>query len=341
MTDFKLKTLSALNLLWLVPVAAALFVWAARRRVRALRAFAEAGIAQRLTAGVSRGRRVVKAALFLLAMAALVVGLARPSWDPHTERVARLGRDVVFVLDCSRSMCAEDLKPNRLERAKLLIRDVVESLRGDRVALVLFAGKAVVKCPLTLDHGFLPMVLDRAGPDSVSRGGTLVGDAVRKVLDDVLDDRTKGDKDIILLTDGEDHGSFPPDAAEKASKRGVRILAIGLGDDRQGSRIPIEREDGGRDYLQHDGKEVRSRLDSATLLKMANLTGGGYVEIGPNCTANVAEEYRKLVEGAARREVGSEKLRRYPEKQQVFLGFCLLVLACEAVLGERKRRVTP
>ena len=335
--DIRFNNLASLNLLWLLPVALALFAYAFHMRSKALRAFAEASLLDRINVNASRPRQVWRAFLALLAMAFMVVGLARPAWNPRPEKVERFGRDLVFLLDCSRSMLAQDLKPNRLERAKLMVREVIDRLQGDRAGLIVFAGNAVVKCPLTLDYGFFRMMLEQVGPDSVSRGGTMIGDSIRKALDELFDDRDKDYKDIILITDGEDHDSFAVDAAKKADERGVRIVAVGLGDDRQGSRIPVTRKDGSKGFLEHEGRQVWSKLDADTLRKMVNVSRGGYLQVVPGTTCDLAEEYAKLTAGSARRKVASKTIKRYQEKFQIFLGFALVLLGVESLTSERKR----
>jgi Ca-activated chloride channel family protein len=231
-----------LNLLWVILLLVGAYLHAAACRRKAIERFIVAGLLSRITVSVRPIRRFWKAALVLLTLASVVLALSRPGWNQKPKRVETQGRDVVFLLDVSRSMLAEDLAPNRLERAKLMISDCAEQLQGDRVALVAFAGNAVVKCPLTLDYGFFRLALDDTFTDSVGRGGTMIGDAIRKTLSDLLKDRSGRHTDIILITDGGDQGSFPVEAAQVAGERGVRIIAIGLGDEKDGSPIPLPEE---------------------------------------------------------------------------------------------------
>jgi Ca-activated chloride channel family protein len=326
-----------LHALWLLPVAAAVYAYAFHRKDAALRALIrEARLRPVMAASASRGRQIVKATLVLAALGLLVVALARPRWNPQPEQLRRMGRDVVFLVDVSRSMLAEDLAPNRLERAKIAIRDALNVLRGDRVALVAFAGSSVVKCPLTLDYGFFRMALEDLSTESVSRGGTLIGDAIRKAIEEVFDDRERQFKDIVLITDGEDHDSFPVRAAEKAGEGGVRLIAIGLGDENEGKRIPVTDASGRRTFLTHEGKEVWSRLDAETLRRAALASRGGkYVNVA---TGNIELDriYATLIREAERREVESKSVVRYDEKYQLFLFAALAALLLEAFIGERK-----
>ena len=341
MSDFRFGDAAMLHVLWLLPVLAVLMLYAARRRRRALLRFVEAGLLARSggDALADPARRVLKAALLLAALGCLIVALARPAWDQVQEEVVQRGRDVVFVLDVSRSMLAQDLPPNRLERAKLAIRDTVDQLQGDRVALAVFAGTTVVKCPLTLDYGFFRMALADVSPYSVSRGGTLVGDAVRKVVSDVFDQQRSNYRDIVLITDGEDHESFPVEAAAQAGEQGARLIAIGLGDERVGQRIPVVRGQAGaaapKTFLQHQGQEVWSRLDAATLRKMADATPGGvYLNVATGAV-DLGEVYLRLIASAEGQEVGSQILERVEEKFQIFLVVCVLLLFLDIALRER------
>lgn len=342
MTDFQFGNVTMLHGLWLVPGLALLMLYASRRRRQALRRFVHDALLARVQ-GASRpdpARRVLKGTLVLGAVALLVVALARPAWNEVVRDVTQRGRDVVFLLDVSRSMLAEDLPPNRLERAKLAIVDAVDRLDSDRVALAVFAGSTVVKCPLTLDYGFFRMALDDATPLSVTRGGSLIGDGLRTVLNDVFDGKRSNHRDVVLITDGEDHESFPVEAAAEAGELGVRLIAIGLGDERVGHRIPVVADASGgsaasqRSFLQHQGQEVWSRLDADTLRKMADSTPGGrYLNVATGAI-DFGTVYRRLIATAEGREIGSRTIGTRDEKFQIFLAICLLLLALEIALLE-------
>ena len=334
----RLHSVEMLYLFWLLPLLLALFVYAAQRRRRALAAFIDTQLLSQLSVSVSHARRRWKAAAILTASALTVVALTRPGWNPKPKTIERQGRDVVFIVDVSKSMLAEDLAPNRLERAKLEIRDCIEQLQGDRVGLIAFAGTAAVKCPLTLDYGFFRMMLEGISTDSIARGGTLIGDALRKAMDEVFDDQQKKYKDVILITDGEDHDSFPVQAAEQAGEQGIRIIAIGLGDENEGRRIPVTDAGGRKTFLKHDGQEVWSKLDGETLLKMVNATDGGkYLPVATGAI-DLGEVYMKLVASAEKKELESKTVKRYEEKFQVFLSMAFGLLCLEAAVSDRRRR---
>ncbi len=323
--------------LWMLPPAALIAAWGLHRRRVLLRRLAETPLLPALAASTSLARASVKALLMLAALGAVVFALARPQWDQKPQEVRRLGRDVCFVLDVSRSMLAEDLAPNRLERAKIWVRDALAAMKGDRVALVAFAGSAVVKCPLTHDYGFARLALDDLSPDSVLRGGTLIGDAIRLATREVFDTDEASHKDLILITDGEDMESFPVEAARAAGETGIRILAIGIGDESAGSPIPITDEFGRRTHLTHEGEEVRTRLDAATLRQVALATRDGqYLNVATG-TIELDRVYERLIRQAPQRDMDSSAAVRYEERFQLFVGLGLALLFLEGLISGRRR----
>jgi len=306
--------------LWLVPLVAGLFIYAAIQRKQAIKAFG-AGAAL-----VSRKREAFGG---YAAVALVVLALARPAWDVQEEALQESGRDVIFLLDVSRSMLAEDLYPNRLESAKTAMLDCVESLSGDRVGLVLFAGSAEIRCPLTVDYDYFRMALRQASPESVAAGGTMIGHAIERTIDKLIDPEKAGLQDIILITDGEDmvDGSDEIISARLLGEAGARLIAIGLGDRVRGSRISMEDEEAGtRSFMKHGNREVWTKLHSETLRKMAAaVPGGTYFEVanGPFDLKNI---YRQVMEHAERTSTDTQTMERYEEKFPLFLGAAIFVL---------------
>jgi Ca-activated chloride channel family protein len=337
MTGIKLHNIYMLHLLWVIPFIAGLFIYGWQKRRKAIMLFIDTELLDRIRISVVYSRRYLKAVLIIISLLFIIFSLTRPSWNPRPEKIERRGRDVVFLLDVSRSMLAEDLIPNRLERAKLAIQDCVDQLKGDRVALIAFAGTAAIKCPLTHDYVFFRMMLENISHESIARGGTMLGDAVRLVTMDVFDDQVKEYKDIILITDGEDHDSFPVEAAKKAGERGIRLIAIGLGDENEGKRVPVTNEEGKKVFLKYKGKEVWSKLDADTLRRMVNVTPGGkYFNVSTG-TMDLGTVYRQLIASAEQKELESETIKRYEEKFQIFLALGLFLLFFEYILSERKK----
>ncbi|MBX3352486.1 MAG: VWA domain-containing protein [Phycisphaeraceae bacterium] len=325
----------ALTLLW--GVAALAFVVAAGLRARrsSLRAFASRSMLREVVRGGSTSAAGLRAACALAALALACVSLARPAWGEKERQVTRTGRDVVFVVDVSRSMLARDLTPNRLERAKLSIRDAMRVIQGDRVGLVAFAGSASVRCPLTYDHGFFRLALDEISPRSVARGGTMIGDAIRVTMDTLFSDDTDArTRDIILITDGEDQGSFPIEAAQEAGARGVRIIAIGLGSE-YGAPVPTDDPRTGQ-YMRAQGEVVTSRLVSDTLERVAAATPGGvYLEVGTG-VLDLDEIYAQLIRSADQREFETAEALSAIERFQWFLLPALGLLVIELFVKGRR-----
>ena len=332
------QSLDMLYLLWVLPLFVLVFMYAGYSRRKAMDKFADSGMQEQLLASVNPVRRRWKQFAIVIALSFVVIGLARPSWNPVAREVTRRGRDVVFVLDVSRSMLADDLLPNRLERAKIAIGDCIDVLEGDRVALVVFAGTAIVRCPLTVDYGFFRMMLSDVECRSVGKGGTKIGDALRLVMNDVFDNQDKQFKDVVLITDGEDQDSFAKEAAEALGKASIRLIAIGLGDEVKGTPIMVTNEDGTKDFIKHNGEIVRSRLDGATLREMVSKTPGGrYL---PVVTGNfdLGSIYRSLIASAEKHFIESETIERYEEKFQIFLFVAAIILAIEPFVSIRRRR---
>lgn len=334
MSDIHFTDIKMFLLLWLLPLLLLLFFYAAGRRKKSLAAFVGPDILQKFPVKPASAKRGKRFFLFCLAVSFIILALTRPAWNLTETTVKQSGRDVVFMIDVSKSMLATDLKPNRLERAKLAINDCVEKIQGDRVALVAFAGSTTIKCPLTQDYGFFLMMLDAITPTTVGKGGTLIGDALRTTYDQVFDNQEKQFKDIILITDGEDHESFPVQAAEVLGKAGIRLLIIGLGDENEGQRIPVTTNDGETTFLKYNGQEIWTKLDGDTLRKMANATPGGrYLPVATG-TVDLGEVYLDLIASADKKELESKTIKRYEEKFQIFLATAIFLLFLEGLVGK-------
>jgi Ca-activated chloride channel family protein len=260
----------------------ALLAYLELRQPRQLSRFLSAVMQLRLAQRLSRGRRLLRLCLLLLALGSGSLALLRPQTPGELETVSstQVSADVMVVLDVSRSMLAEDAAPSRLLRAKAEIYDLLSKLKGHRVGLVAFAGRAQVLCPLTPDYGFFRVVLERTDPRSVGRGGTRIGDGLRTALD-AFGQGGSSARLILLITDGEDMDSYPVEAAKEVRKAGVRVVAIGFGDER-GSEITLtDPTTGARSLLvDRQGQVVRSRLDGKTLREIALATDGAYIPAG-------------------------------------------------------------
>jgi Ca-activated chloride channel family protein len=331
----------ALWLLFAVPlIVVPAYAWCFWRKASTLRILASRNMLKKINGNTSLKKQFVKAVCLVGAFVAIVIAIAQPQWNPRAQKMQHKGRDIVVLLDTSRSMLAEDIKPSRLERAKLAVTDLLDSLAGDRVAIVTFAGSAMVRCPLTQDYAFVRMALGDVSTESTGRGGTMIGDAIRKATDEVFDKNTGKFKDIILITDGEEHEgaeSFPVEAAQKAASDGVRIVAIGLGDESQGSRIPITGSNGEKTFLKYNGQEVWSKLGGETLRKIAYASEGGkFLAVGPGTTLDLGRIYQQIIASAEKRELESTAMITYDERFQVFIALALVLVIAEVLISERK-----
>jgi len=330
--DIKFNHLGYLHLLWAVLGLLALIVYGLARRRRALARFAQANVLGQLLPAGTLARRWTKSAILLCAMIVLVLAIIDPRWGVYWEEVPSHGVDVMFVLDVSRSMLAEDIAPSRLERAKQDIKDVLEVLGGDRAGLVTFAGVAGLRCPLTTNYSSFIMALDEVEPSGAARGGSLLGDAIRMAADSFVD-KIKQYKLIIVLSDGEDQGSFPIDAARKVhEERGVRIFTVGLGDSAQGARIPVIR-DGQKIHLQYEGQEVWTKMDPATLQQIALAGGGAFIPAGTT-QIDLGQIYQQKIAGTEKREFEASRVQRYKVRYQWFAGLALLLVMVETMIRE-------
>jgi len=329
---------TALWFLFLVPIVLVpAYIWCFWRKAKALRMLASNEMLKKINTSVSFKKQIFKAMLLVLGFVSIVMALTEPRWNPQPQKIKRTGRDIAILLDTSRSMLAEDIKPNRLQRSKIAISDLMEMLQGDRIAIVTFAGNSTVKCPLTQDYAFVRMALADVSTESTSRGGTVIGDAIRKATTEVFDRQSREYKDIVLITDGEDHGDFLLQAAEKAAGEGIRIIAIGLGDEDEGSRIPITDPDGRRTFLKHEGKEVWTKLAADKLRQIVFPTGGRFLAVRPGETFSLDKIYADFIATAQKRELESLTMMKYDEKFQIFLALGIALIICEALISERKK----
>lgn len=325
-----------LLLLWLL-VPLALLAWHAQRKRRAAAlAFALAPMAGRLMPPGAPARPFWRGAAACAAFACLVVAAAGPRFGVFFEPVKERGADLVVLLDVSRSMLSEDVAPNRLERAKSDVKDLLARIVGHRLGLVAFAGKAVVSCPLTTDRAFFKSVLDQVGPGSAPLGGTAIGDALRVGLA-ALPPQHDRDQALLLITDGEDQDSYPLEAAAVAAERGVKIFTVGLGDPKEGARVPVKGEDGARAFLKHDGQEVWSKMQESLLTELATKTGGAYV---PARTSNydLGEIYEKHLADLAAGDIREEKRKRLFPQFQLFLALGFAFSLIELLIAPPRRR---
>ena len=311
-----------------------LFSLLQKRRQVALEQFAAHQLIGRLTRNVSVNRRRYKNMLLLLAVFLCFAALARPQYGFQWVEVKRKGIDLLFALDTSKSMLAEDIKPNRLTRAHLAILDFVRQLDGDRVGLIPFAGSAYLMCPLTLDYDAFEDSLSAVNTDIIPRGGTNIAAVIDKAVETL--NNAANHKILIILTDGENLEGDAVKAAEEAAKQGLTIYTVGVGTS-QGELIPLAGGEGGKGFVKdRKGNFVTSRLDEKTLTTIAEKSGGLYVALGTSGEGLETVYQRKL--SLIPKEELAERRHKVPlERFQWPLAAALFVLILELLVGERKK----
>ncbi len=304
-----------------------------KRRRLALEKFAAHQLIGQLTRNVSLTRRRYKNVLLLLAIFMCFMAFARPQYGFQWVDVKRKGIDLLFALDTSKSMLAEDIKPNRLKRAHLAILDFVEQLNGDRVGLIPFAGSAYLMCPLTLDYEAFADSLSAVNTEIIPRGGTNIAAVIDKAVETLSN--AANHKILIILTDGENLQGDAIKAAEEAAKQGLIIYTVGVGTS-QGELIPVSAESGKGFVKDQKGNFVTSRLDETTLKTIAEKTGGLYVPLG---TAGEGLEtiYQQKLALIPKEELMERRHKVPLERFEWPLAAALFFLICELLIGERKK----
>ncbi|MCF7785240.1 MAG: VWA domain-containing protein [Prosthecobacter sp.] len=326
--------------LWLLAgvAACAALVWQYRRFDLAQRAalaqFAAERLLHKLTTSVSASRRRTKRVLFTLGVGLLFVALARPQAGFEWQETHRKGLELLFAVDTSKSMLAQDMKPDRLTRAKLGVKDLVTKLKGDGVGLVAFAGNAFLQCPVTLDYDAFRESLDALDTTTIPHGGSDMAAAIRE-SEAVFKTRTTAEKILVLITDGEDLGGEGITAAEAAAKKGIKIFTVGVGG-ANGELVPVPNENGGTDFARDEnGQFVKSHLDEETLKKIAEVTGGMYQPLGTQ-GEGLTKIYEEGLASFTREELSARQAKVPLEKFYWPLLAALLCLVGEMLIGNRR-----
>ncbi|NTV51425.1 MAG: VWA domain-containing protein [Candidatus Firestonebacteria bacterium] len=323
---------AALSLLVIFPLAGVVIFW---RRKSDYRAFGFLEAFQNLTAHLSPLRRLLKTILLMSGLFFLTLALAGPQWGSKMVEVRRQGVDVLIALDVSRSMLAEDIKPNRLQRAQQELTALIDQLKGDRVGVLAFAGNAQMACPLTSDFEAAKMFLGYLTPDSITVPGTSLGEAIRLAIT-MFPKGDEGSRVLVLLTDGEDHHSQPVEAAEAAKAAGIRIVSIGLGTP-GGEPIPIrDNSNNVTGYVKDaHGKSVVSRLDEGLLKQITQITGGAF---WPSATGSLeAARLSEVIGQMQKRDISAGQYGASEDRFQYALLPGLLCLLAAFWLPQRRR----
>ena len=321
--------------LFLIPLLIALFVRSEQRGLKRLQEFVSARLLPQLAGTVNRPRRMIRFALQLLGLALAIVSLAQPRWGYTFEDVKRKGLDLLIAVDTSRSMLSNDVQPNRLDRVKLAIQDLIGQLQGDRVGLIAFAGRAFLQAPLTIDYDAVVEALSDLDTKTIPEGGTNISSAITLATQS-FGKSAMGNRALVVFTDGEELSGDAVKTAKEAADAGVRIFTVGVGTP-QGSLIPVTGDDGQTSFVKDSsGQVVKSKLDDKRLREIAQATGGFYLHLenGPRSMQQIQNEGLAKMQAA---EMAVRLSRRPIERYEWSLGAALIALALSILIPERKR----
>ena len=328
--------------LFIIPVLVLIWVMIRRNYRKELDKFGERKLVQRLTSDVSISKKNWKFSFLMIALISLIFTLANPQLGSKIEKVQRKGIDMIIAVDISNSMLCEDIKPNRLSRAKRSISKLVDKLQGDRLGLIVFAGEAYTQLPITTDYSAAKMFLSSVSTDYISTQGTSISSAIelgRSTFKEMSEDVQAGKRNraIVIITDGEDQEKGAVEQAKEAAKEGIIIYTIGMGTEK-GGPIPLYRGNRMTGYKKdREGHTVITRLNQIELQKIATVGNGIFVrannsKVGLN---KILDEINKL----DKTEIESQTFKDYESHFQIFAFLAILFLLFDLVLGERKGKL--
>ena len=316
-----------------IPVMLMVFLWTFLWKKRIQKSFGSHVVLKRLSPDLSFFKSSLKFIVLCLAISFLVVGLINPKIGTKLETIKREGVDIVFAIDVSKSMLAEDVAPNRLEKSKQLVTQIINNLASDRVGIIAYAGKAFPQLPITTDYASAKMFLQSMNTDMLSSQGTAIDEAIQ-LSRNYFDDEEQTNRVLIIISDGEDHNNLSVDLAEAASKEGIKIYTIGVGSEK-GGPIPLKRNGVLMSYKKDLGNEtVITKLNEETLRLIANEAKGRY--INGSQTADVVQQIRDILSAMDKKEFEAKEFAEYKDQFQWFLGIGLFFLILDVLFLERK-----
>ncbi|MBL7048752.1 MAG: VWA domain-containing protein [Nitrospira sp.] len=329
----KFASPDSMHFIWGIAALLAFLFWARRKRAADLQRFAESSLLRHLIISLSERRQAIKISLTVCAIVIMIIALARPQWGFQWREVKRSGLDIIIAIDTSKSMLATDVKPSRMERSKLAVKDFIKRLRGDRIGLIAFAGSSFLQAPLTADYNGFMLSLDDLNIGTIPKGGTSITSAIETAMKS-YEGGIKENKILIIITDGEDHGGKPIEMAEKAGADGLKIYTIGIGS-ADGELIPIINSQGQQTFLKdRSGNVVKTRLDEATLKSIALKTGGSYIR-ATSTEFGLELLYDEKLSKIEKRDIENKMAKQYEDRFQILLIFALILLCLELFISER------
>lgn len=320
-------------LLFLVLGMVVLFFWTALWKRKTKRLYASAELLKRLSPDQSRFKAVLKLVVLAMAVVCFCIALVNPKVGTKLETVKREGVDIVFAIDVSKSMLAEDVAPSRLEKAQQLTAQIINILVGDRVGIIAYAGKAVPQLPITTDYAAAKMFLQNMNTDMLSSQGTAIDEAIQLSMS-YFNDAEQTNRVLVIISDGEDHKELNLDVAKAASKEGIKIFTIGVGSEK-GGPIPLKRNGVVMRYKKDQkGETVITKLNSSTLTAIAEEANGLFIR-GQN-TKQVTEKIGEVLNKLEKKEFEAKEFSEFKDQFQWFLGLGLFFLILDVLFLERK-----
>ncbi|MFN3752703.1 vWA domain-containing protein [Flavobacterium sp.] len=332
---YELEEKGYLYFLIAIPVLAMLFLYVQYWKRKKQREFGDLDLLKKLSPEKSVFKPILKLVVFLLALTCLIIGLVNPKMGTKLETVKREGIDIVFAIDVSKSMLAEDVAPSRLEKSKQLVSQIINNLGSDRIGIVAYSGSAFPVLPITTDYSVAKMFLQSMNPGMISSQGTSIDQAIN-LATTFIDKKDKTNKLLIIISDGEDHSESSLSAAEEAKKLGLKIITIGVGSEK-GGPIPLKRN-GVVETFQRDQNDevVITKRNPDVLKEIAKATGGGYVD--GNSTKTVLDYVKNALDNIQRTEFESTQMADFKSQFQWFLGFAFFLLFLDVFLLEKKTK---
>ena len=320
-------------LLLLIIGMLAVFLWTVAWKRKAKNKFASKNLLKILSPEQSIFKQILKHIVLSLAIVSLIIALVNPKIGTKLETVKREGVDIVFAIDVSKSMLAEDVAPNRLEKAKQLTSQIIKKLVSDRVGIIAYAGKAFPQLPITTDYASARMFLQNMNTDMLSSQGTAIDEAIQ-LSRTYYNDEEQTNRVLIIISDGEDHNNLSNDVAEAAADEGIKIYTIGVGTEK-GGPIPIKRNGVVLKYKKDSSENmVITKLNSKTLIEISGIGNGVYIN-GKN-TSEVTEKITTILSSLDKKEFEAKEFSEYKDQFQWFLGIALLFIILDVFLLERK-----
>ena len=333
---YELEEKKYLYLLLIIPILVVLFLYVQYWKRKKQQEFGDLHLIKKLSPEQSVFKPILKFIFVLLGLSCLILALVNPKMGTKIEKVKRQGIDIVFALDVSKSMLAEDVAPNRLEKSKQIVSQIINQLGGDKIGIIAYSGSAFPVLPMTSDYAVAKMFLQSMNPGMISSQGTSIDQAIDLASNSYFNKKDKTNKLLIIISDGEDHSDNAESAADEAQKSGLKIITVGVGTEK-GGPIPF-RKNGVIEAYQKDkdGQTVVTKRNAQVLATIAKTAKGGYID--GNSTKLVIDYIKKTLDNTQKSEFDGTMMANLKSQFQWFIGFGFFFLFIDAFLLEKRTK---